>query len=245
MASSSSPGSLSVLLGAAPSQKLTRTNYLFWLTLVLPPIRGALAFGLLDGTEVAPEKTLEVDDKDGKKITISNPAYATWVSRDQTVLGFLVNSLSPEITAHVLGLQHASEVWSIISKMFSTPSRTRINHLRGALNNTKKGTLTTDQFFAKMKGFSSELAAAGKPVEDDEMIGYILNGLDSSYNDLVSSVNGNPNTTLDDVYGQINSHDLRRDMLVESGQEEVFQSSANAADKRRDDRYRGNRGDTA
>jgi hypothetical protein len=34
-------------------------------------------------------------------------------------------------------------------------------------------------------------------------------------------------------------------MLVESGQEEVFQSSANAADKRRDDRYRGNRGDTA
>jgi hypothetical protein len=41
------------------------------------------------------------------------------------------------------------------------------------------------------------------------MIGYILNGLDSSYNDLVSSVNGNPNTTLDDVYGQINSHDLR------------------------------------
>jgi hypothetical protein len=31
-------------------------------------------------------------------------------------------------------------------------------------------------------------------------------------------------------------------MLVESGQEEVFQSSANAADKRRDDRYRGNRG---
>jgi hypothetical protein len=44
---------------------------------------------------------LEVD---GKKITIPNPAYAAWVSRDQTVLGFLVNSLSPEITAHVLGL---------------------------------------------------------------------------------------------------------------------------------------------
>jgi hypothetical protein len=126
--------------------------------------------------------------------------------------------------------------------MFSTPSRTRINHLRGALNNTKKGTMTTDQFFAKMKGFSSELVAAGKPVEDDEMIGYILNGLDSSYNDLVSSVNGNPHTTLDDVYGQINSHDLRRDMLVESGQEEAFQSSANAANKRRDDRYRGNSG---
>ena len=62
--------------------------------------------------------------------------------------------------------------------MFSTASRTRINHLRGALNNTKKNDMTAAQFFAKLKGFSLELAAAGKPVEDDEMIGYILNGLD-------------------------------------------------------------------
>jgi hypothetical protein len=107
------------------------------------------------------------------------------------VLGFLVNSFSPEITAHVLRLQHAKEVWSAISMMFSTPSRTCINHVCGALNNTKKGNLTITQFFTKMRGFSSELAAAVKPVEDDEMIGYILNGLDSSYNDLVSLFNGN------------------------------------------------------
>jgi hypothetical protein len=74
---------------------------LFWLTLVLPPIRGALAFGLLDGTEAAPEKTLETNDKDGKKITIPNPTYAAWVSRDRKVLGFLVNLLSPEITVAI------------------------------------------------------------------------------------------------------------------------------------------------
>jgi hypothetical protein len=51
--------------------------------------------------------------------------------------------------------------------MFSSASRTRINHLRGLLNNTKKNSLTADQFFAKMKGYASELAAAGKPVEED------------------------------------------------------------------------------
>jgi hypothetical protein len=62
----------------------------------------------------------------------------------------------------------------MITKMFSSTSRTRINHLRGALNNTKKGDLTVSQFFAKMREFSSELAAAGKPVKDDDMISYIL-----------------------------------------------------------------------
>jgi hypothetical protein len=159
------------------------------------------------------------------------------VARDQAVLGFIVNSLSPEVVAHVVGLTHASEVWSVITKMFSTISRTRINHLRGTLNTTKKKGLTTAQYFAKMSEISSELAAAGKPVEEDEMIGYALNGLDSSYNDLVSSVSGNPLTTFDKLYSLINAHELRRDMLAEDDQEPPFISSANAAD-----RPRGNRG---
>jgi hypothetical protein len=94
-----------------------------------------------------------------------------------------------------------------------------------------------------MREFSSELAAAGKPIEDDEMIGYVLNGLDSSYNDLVSSVNGNPNTTFDDLFGLIRSHDLCRDMLAETGHVVAYISSANAADHRgRDDHPRGDRG---
>jgi hypothetical protein len=129
--------------------------------------------------------------------------------------------------------------------MFSMTSRTRINHLQGTLNNTKKGDLTVAQFFAKMREFSSELAAAGKPVEDDEMIGYVLNGLDSSYNELVSSVNGNPNTTFDDLFSLIKAHDLCRDMLAKSGHEVAYISSTNVADCRgRDDRPHGERGRT-
>jgi hypothetical protein len=243
MASSSSAPSLSAALATPPAQKLTRSNFLFWQTLALPPIRGALAFGLLDGTEAAPTQTLEVEDSNNKKTTVPNSAYLAWVARDQAVLGFIINSLSPEVVAHVVGLTHASEVWSVITKMFSTISRTRINHLRGTLNTTKKKGLTTAQYFAKMREISSELAAAGKHVEEDEMIGYALNGLDSSYNDLVSSINGNPLTMFDELYSLINAHDLRRDMLAEDDQEPPFISSANAADRRgHDDRPRGNRG---
>ena len=91
---------------------------------------------------------MEVEDENKKKVTVPNPAYTAWVAKDQTVLSFLVNSLSPEIMAHVLDLQTTAEVWSVITNMFSTTSRTRINHLPGALNNTKKGDLTAAAFFA-------------------------------------------------------------------------------------------------
>jgi hypothetical protein len=127
--------------------------------------------------------------------------------------------------------------------MFSTISHTRINHPCGTLNTTKKNGLTTAQYFTKMREISSELATAGKPIEEDEMIDYALNGLDSSYNDLVSSVNGNPLTMFDELYSLINAHDLHCDMLAEDEQEPPFISSANAADHRgHDDHPRGNRG---
>jgi hypothetical protein len=44
---------------------------------------------------------------------------------------FIVNSLSMKIIAHILGLDMATKVWEVISNMFATPSRARINHLRG------------------------------------------------------------------------------------------------------------------
>uniref|UniRef100_A0ACD5XD94 Uncharacterized protein n=1 Tax=Avena sativa TaxID=4498 RepID=A0ACD5XD94_AVESA len=185
--------------------------------------------GLLDGTDATPVKTLEVEDANKKKTIIPNPAYTTWLSQDQMVLGFLVNSLSPEMIPHVVGIDTAAEVWSILTGMFSSHSRTKINHLRGSLNNTKKLDMSATQFFAKMKSFGSELAAACKPVEEDEMVGYILNGLDASYNDLVSSVNANPGTTLDDLYSQLCAHEVRQDMLAESGQGSSFTSSDNLA----------------
>ena len=49
-----------------------------------------------------PAKTLEAEDDNGKKITIPNPEYASWIARDQHVQGWLNNSLSQDILAHVL-----------------------------------------------------------------------------------------------------------------------------------------------
>jgi hypothetical protein len=118
-------------------------------------------------------------------------------------LFFLLNSSSSDILSRVLAMDSTNEVWAAINTMFISASRSKVNHLRAALNDTKKLTMTADQYFTKIKGFASEFASAGKPVEDDELIGHILHGLYGSYNSLVTTINGNPNTTLDDLFGQL------------------------------------------
>jgi 2-oxoglutarate dehydrogenase complex dehydrogenase (E1) component-like enzyme len=157
-----------------------------------------------------PTNTIEVEDAEKKKIVVENPAYVGWLARDQQVLRFLLNTLSPDILSHLLYVSSTAEAWSTINAMFKTASRTKAQHLREKLNDTKKLSMTADTYYTKMKGFASKLSPLGKPVEDDEMLGYLLHGLEKvEYNALITSVNANPGTTLDDFYEQLSSYDMR------------------------------------
>jgi hypothetical protein len=193
--------------------------------------------GLLGGSDPAPPKTLEVEDEAQKKITIPNPAYGVWISRDQQVVSYLLKTLSPDILADVLGSEHAAEIWKTLGDMFSAQSQARIGMLRAGLTNTKKRDLTAGVYIAKMKGFSSELAAAGRVISDVELKEYILAGLGSDYNAIVAAVNANPSTTSADVCNQLMAYDYHQTMLSESEQPSgTFTSSANAAARGRGSR---------
>jgi hypothetical protein len=83
-------------------------NFLFWKAQALPGLWVAKVMALPEGTDLPPSEHLEVEDDEEKKQTIPNPAYDTWVTRDQHVMSYLMNSLSDELLAHVIGLEHAS-----------------------------------------------------------------------------------------------------------------------------------------
>ncbi|KAK1606029.1 hypothetical protein QYE76_029702 [Lolium multiflorum] len=72
-AAAAAAANLSTALGAPPSEKLSRDNHLFWKTQVLPALRGAQVMELLNGTDLAPPKTVEIEDRDGKKAQVPNP----------------------------------------------------------------------------------------------------------------------------------------------------------------------------
>jgi hypothetical protein len=214
---------LAAALGSPPSQPLTRENALIWKALVIPALRGAHLLDLVEGNEEAPEEFLEMEDINKNKVTIENPEYVSWISRDQLVLRWILNSLSPDVLAHVAGLEISAETWAAIIAHVSPTSKTRVQQLRSALNDTHKNDLPADKYFAKMKSIASELTTAGKPLDGDEMIWYVLKGLGSHYNTLCTVVNTNPGTTLDDLLTQVQEYDRM------NKPEESFTSSANVA----------------
>jgi hypothetical protein len=50
--------------------------------------------------------------------------------------------------------------------------------------------LSVTSYFLSMHGYADEMAAIGKPLDDDDIVSYILNCLDADYNLLIKQVNG-------------------------------------------------------
>jgi hypothetical protein len=57
-----------------------------------------------------------------------------------------------------------------------------------ALATARKGNMTMDDYIAKMKSLVDEMTSAKKIVDDEELVLYILTGLDEEYNATVSAL---------------------------------------------------------
>jgi hypothetical protein len=214
MASSSSSGGFNILSHQV-SEKLTQDNFLLWKAQVVPAVRGAQLIGFLEGTKEKPAETTKEKEP--------NPAYQAWLTQD-ALLSYLNSSLSKEVLAQVATCTTSHEVWKEINNMYASQSRARVMHLRGKLATTRKKDMTAAAYFAKMKGYADEMAAAGKRLEDDDVVSYILTGLDSDYNALVETVSSRTEPiSLSDLYAQLVSTEARLEA------QNNFQMSTNAA----------------
>jgi hypothetical protein len=132
--------------------------------------------------------------------------------------------------------------WKTIDNMFKTVARSKVQHLCSELNDTKKLQMSADEYYTKKKGFASEIVVVGKALDDDELIGYMLRGLEvDHYNAQITNINGKPETTLDEFYSQLSAYDMRN---TPKESPKGFTSSGNHARRGGDDRdgrYRGAR----
>jgi hypothetical protein len=70
---------------------------------------------------------------------------------------------------------------------------------------TKKKEMFVTTYFSTMRGYANEMAAAGKPLDDDDdIVSYILNGLDEDYNSLIEQINGMTDSiSLETLYSRL------------------------------------------
>ncbi|XP_010240752.1 uncharacterized protein LOC104581264 [Brachypodium distachyon] len=201
-ASSSSPAGSNPV--GTVQEKLMRNNYLLWKVQVLPAIRGAHLMGYINRkVEEPPAELTSTDDNDKK---VSNPAYVAWV----------------------INMETSHEIWEAIEQMFSSSMLAKLVNTRIALATTPKGNMTVTEYFAKIKSFGDEMASVGKPLGEDDLVSYVLAGLDFDYNSLVSAIFTRVEPIkMADLYSPLMGFESRLNLLQGQAGGQV-QSSANA-----------------
>jgi hypothetical protein len=110
------------------------------------------------------------------------------------------------------------------SKSCSPLSRGRAPSNCTRLVTTHKCVLSAAVYYNKMKGFADGMVAAGKPLEDDDFISYVLVRLDHDYNSSVGNVTSKTGISLGTLYSLFLAAEARLDP-----QSSQYQSSANVA----------------
>ncbi|CAL8080992.1 unnamed protein product [Prunus armeniaca] len=111
-----------------------------------------------------------------------------WHKLDQQLLSWINSTLTPGVLSQVSRCLTARDPWISLEKRFNSQSRSRILQLKHQLQTTKRGTSSITDFVDQMTAVADSLALAGKPVDDDDLIDLILNGLRPAYESVVNSI---------------------------------------------------------
>ncbi|XP_073363492.1 uncharacterized protein [Aegilops tauschii subsp. strangulata] len=168
------------------ADRLHRYNFLVWRAQAVAAINCAQLISFINPEREEPAPKLT--GKDGKPTDVPNPAYEIAKAKDSQVLSFLFNSISPAVMIQIAHCASASAAWTAITEMFISQTQAHVVNTRIALSTTKKGTSTVAEYIGRMKALGDELASVGKPPTDDDMVSYILAGLDFDYMGIVSSL---------------------------------------------------------
>uniref|UniRef100_A0A2N9IMI3 Uncharacterized protein n=1 Tax=Fagus sylvatica TaxID=28930 RepID=A0A2N9IMI3_FAGSY len=149
---------------------------------------------------------------------LPNPDFYIWHTQDQMILSALISSLSETVLAHVVKCNTSRDVWLCLERMFTSQSRARSMQLHHQISTLKKGDSSMADFYQKFTSVADTLAAIDQPLKDfDQRRGEV---------------------TLDELYGDFLSHELR----LAQNQPSVDLSLATANFANRSSSNRGGRG---
>ena len=102
--------------------------------------------------------------------------------------------------------------------MFAAENKAAVRQLRCKLSQTKKKDMFATEFFHMMMGFADNMATVGHPLSDDEVIDYIITGLEPEYDALMASLTiFHGSVSLTDFYSYLLSYELRRHNMQRKG----------------------------
>ncbi|CAH9083683.1 unnamed protein product [Cuscuta epithymum] len=165
--------------------KLSPTNYISWKLQIQSILTGYGLEGFLDGSHPCPPATITSNG-----VINPNPAHVSWIRQDKLLFGALIGTLTPSVVSLITRANTTKDAWDTLSSVYAQPSRGHIKQLRSQLKKYTKGSKTITEYMHFIKTAADELALLGKPLDHEDFIETILDGLDESYKSVIDAVDG-------------------------------------------------------
>jgi hypothetical protein len=165
--------------------RMDGSNYPTWKFQCCPILQSHDLLGFVDGTQPCPAKFLP--DANGNDSTNLNLEYVLWLKKDQFVMSWLNASLTDKVLSTLYGLCSARQVWMSLSKRYAFQSRSRVLNLKRQLQNLHQGSKTCIKYLHEAKLCADQLAAVGKPVEEDDLISAVIGGLNATFTTFITT----------------------------------------------------------
>ncbi|KAK9063529.1 hypothetical protein SSX86_017399 [Deinandra increscens subsp. villosa] len=160
--------------------KLTSLNFPVWRRHIESTLIGLSLDGYLTGRTPVPSKTLP-----GNK---ANPEYDFWYRQDQIIFGALLGSCSDDIQPLIASAATAKDAWDRLNSSYASTSCSRIISLKSKLAKNPKGNRSISEFLNEMRSIADELALVQRPVQDEDLLVYILSQLGDEYNSITAAL---------------------------------------------------------
>ncbi|RVW24920.1 Retrovirus-related Pol polyprotein from transposon RE1 [Vitis vinifera] len=96
-----------------------------------------------------------------------------------------------------------------IGHTYARPSRGHIKQLKDHIKNITKGSQSITDYMQSIKTRADELAALGKPLDQEDLIEKVLEGLDENYQSIIDAVNGCDSTiSFDELHEKLINKEL-------------------------------------
>ncbi|GKE79580.1 retrovirus-related pol polyprotein from transposon TNT 1-94, partial [Tanacetum coccineum] len=180
--------------------KLDRSNFILWRTTIISALE---TFDLQEHVlnPNPPPTTIDVPAVEAVPATDTTPAvaavpattavnpdYTTWKKRDRFVLLWLKSTLSDHALAMVALATSSRLAWITLETSFQAQTRASRMQLKTQLQTLTKGSMSMIEYLEKKRSISDSLAATLHPIPDEDLISYILNGLDVSYGPFITGL---------------------------------------------------------
>ncbi|XP_024196426.1 uncharacterized protein LOC112199681 [Rosa chinensis] len=104
-----------------------------------------------------------------------------------SLISWINGSLTPSVLAIVARSPSSPATWSSLEKCYASQSHNQILQLQSELLHTTRGDLYISNYLDKVNIVADNLALAGHPVSDDDLVAIIMNNVGPLYENTVSS----------------------------------------------------------